>query len=56
MELSCDEEVMKIWNKDIRKDYAESLINIADKQNFSFQEDFIGFGETNIKTRIKKIS
>ena len=55
MELSCDEEVMKIWNKDIRKDYAESLINIADKQNFSFQEDFIGFGETNIKTRIKNI-
>lgn len=55
MELSCDEKVMRIWEEDIREDYANSLISIAGKQNGVLQSGFLAFGETNIKTRIKNI-
>ncbi|KAJ52712.1 beta-lactamase regulating signal transducer with metallopeptidase domain [Clostridium tetanomorphum] len=55
MELSCDENVMRIWGNDIRRDYANSLIDIADKQIHPLEQNFIGFGKTNIKTRIKNI-
>lgn len=55
MELSCDEEVIHVWEEDIRKDYANSLITIGDKQNPALENSFIAFGKTNIKTRIKNI-
>ncbi|RXI38167.1 hypothetical protein DP129_12540 [Clostridium tetani] len=55
MELSCDENVIKVWGNDIRHNYASSLIDIADKQIHPLEENFIGFGNTNIKLRVKNI-
>lgn len=55
MELSCDEKVMKIWRDDIRKKYANSLIDISDKQEHVMQGSLLFFGESNIKTRVKNI-
>lgn len=55
MELSCDEKVVKAWEDDIRKAYASSLINIADKQSHTLQGNFLFFGESNIKARVKNV-
>ncbi|NLZ49668.1 MAG: DUF4825 domain-containing protein [Clostridiales bacterium] len=55
MELSCDATVLSLNKEDIRKSYANSLINIATKQNVFFQAGLLAFGEKNIKSRVKGI-
>jgi len=55
MEMSCDAKVLSVYKNDIRKEYAESLLNIATKQNALMYGGLLGFGESNIKDRIKGI-
>lgn len=55
MELSCDEKVIASFDKDIRKEYAYSLLNMSIKQNNLFNGGFLAFGEKNIEGRIKSI-
>ena len=55
MELSCDARVLSLSKEDIRKDYANSLINIAAKQNVFLQAGLLAFGEKNIKSRVKGV-
>ncbi len=55
MEMSCDARVLSVYKNDVRKKYAESLLNIATKQNALLYGGLLGFGESNIKDRIKGI-
>lgn len=53
MEMSCDEMVMKNYDKDIRKQYSSSLLSMSIKQsNFNF---CLSFGESNVKERVKNV-
>ncbi len=57
MELSCDEEAVRRLdpdgNEDVRRDYAEALLNMSLKQNKLY--GMLAFGESNIKARIKGV-
>ena len=55
MELSCDARVLSLSQEDIRKAYANSLINIATKQNVFLQAGLLAFGEKDIKSRVKGV-
>lgn len=55
MELSCDEKVIASFEKDIRKEYAYSLLNMSVSQSNLFNGGLLAFGEKNIKVRIKNI-
>lgn len=55
MEMSCDARVLSVHNRDIRSEYAKSLINIAARQNVLLNGGLLAFGESNIKSRIKDI-
>jgi len=55
MEMSCDERVLAVYDKDIRSDYATSLINLSAKQNSYLNAGLLAFGEGGIKSRIKGI-
>lgn len=55
MEMSCDARVLSVHNRDIRSEYAKSLINIAARQNVLLNGGLLAFGESNIKRRIKDI-
>ena len=54
MEMSCDARVLTAYENDIRTEYANSLLNIAVKQN-SMYGLVLAFGENNLKGRIKGI-
>lgn len=55
MEMSCDAEVLAAYGVDIRNEYANSLLNIAVKQNSILYGAVPAFGESNLKGRIKEI-
>lgn len=55
MEISCDAGVLTAYENDVRTEYANSLLNVAEKQNTSLHGLAIAFGESNIKGRIKGI-
>ncbi|MDF2985503.1 MAG: antirepressor regulating drug resistance protein, partial [Eubacterium sp.] len=55
MEMACDEKVIRVSKGDVRAEYASSLINMAARQNHSFGNGFLAFGESNIKSRVKGI-
>lgn len=50
----CDESVIKIIGRENRKEYADTLLDCAVKQNRPFML-ISGFGESNIKQRIKAV-
>lgn len=54
MEMSCDEAVMRKTGKDIREEYASSLLKIAVGKHV-LPIAFLAFGEDNTKSRIKNI-
>ena len=54
MELSCDERVLKVMNKDIRKPYANSLLSLAAGVHI-LNGSPLAFGEGNVKGRIKNV-
>lgn len=55
MEMACDEKVIRVSKGDVRAEYASSLINMAARQNHSFGNGLLAFGESNIKSRVKGI-
>jgi len=54
MELSCDERVLKVMNKDIRKPYANSLLSLAAGKHI-LNGSPLAFGEGDIRGRIKNV-
>lgn len=54
MELSCDERVLKLMDKDIKKAYATSLLSFATERHI-LNGSPLAFGEGNLKARIKNI-
>ena len=54
MEISCDEAVMRKAKKDIRKEYAEALLEMA-SGNHIFFAGYPAFGENQTKARIKSV-
>lgn len=56
MELSCDEQVLKIMNEDIniKKPYANSLLSLATGRHI-LNGSPLAFGEGNVKKRIKNV-
>ncbi len=55
MEMSCDARVLTAYENDIRTEYANSLLNVAAKQNALLHGAVLAFGKSNIKSRIKGI-
>lgn len=54
MEMSCDEAVMRGMDKDIRADYAQSLLRFATGRRF-INATPLTFGEGNTKDRVKNV-
>lgn len=54
MEISCDEAVLSGTGENIKKQYAESLLKYAAKQN-GYVITPLTFGEPSVKTRIKNV-
>ena len=54
MEISCDEAVLQNSARDIRKDYAASLLKYAAKQN-GYAVSSLTFGEPSLKSRIQNV-
>ncbi len=55
MELSCDERAVKDFPPEYKKVYAGALLNVSMKQNGITRSGVLGFGESNIKSRIKGV-
>ncbi|NLO08720.1 MAG: hypothetical protein GX129_02470 [Clostridiales bacterium] len=54
MELSCDEQVLKEMNIDIKKPYANSLLSLSTGRHF-MKGGPLAFGEGNVKSRIMNV-
>ncbi len=54
MEISCDEAVIAAADKDIRKEYAESILKYAARQN-GYTLTPITFGEPSLKCRLQNV-
>ena len=54
MELSCDEAVIAAADKDIRNEYAESILKYAARQN-GYTLTPITFGEPSLKCRLQNV-
>ena len=56
MESSCDEQVLKKSQEDVRGQYANCLLELAiQQQKVSRMTTFVGFGESNLKKRVKVV-
>lgn len=55
MELSCDEKALGGFDTDVKKAYANALLNISLKQNRLALGGVLNFGESDIKSRIKGV-
>lgn len=55
MELSCDEKVLSVADNDIKSSYANSLIQVAVRQQSIMNAGSLAFGESHIKSRITSI-
>ena len=56
MEASCDERVLKVLGEESRKDYARSLLSMAEAQHRRMGVmPFLAFGESNLKQRVGNI-
>ncbi len=54
MEISCDEKVLAKGEKDIRGEYAASLLKYAAKQN-GYRPVTLTFGEPSVRVRMKNV-
>ncbi len=54
VDLSCDEQLLKEMNVDIRKPYANSLLSLATGRHI-LNGSPLAFGEGNVKRRIKNV-
>lgn len=55
MELSCDEKALDSFEENVKKAYANALLNISVKQNKLTLGGVLSFGESDIKSRIKGV-
>lgn len=55
MELSCDEKAILSFEGDVRKSYANALLNISMAQNKISLGGVLSFGDSNVKDRIKGV-
>ncbi len=55
MEVSCDEAVLAAAKYDIRSEYAESLISLANGGTSPLYGGALAFGESGIKERVERI-
>lgn len=55
MELSCDEKALGTFDEDVKKAYANALLNISMRQNKLTLGGVLSFGESDIKSRIKGV-
>lgn len=55
MELSCDDIALRSFERDVRKEYANTLLNMSLRQNKLSSDKILAFGETNIKSRVKSV-
>lgn len=55
MELSCDEKALGGFDTDVKKAYANALLNISMRQNKLTLGGVLNFGESDIKSRIKGV-
>ncbi|MGN0554181.1 MAG: M56 family metallopeptidase [Oscillospiraceae bacterium] len=55
MELSCDEKALGTFDADVKKAYANALLNISLKQNRLALGGVLNFGESDIKSRVKGV-
>ncbi|MDD6825283.1 MAG: M56 family metallopeptidase [Oscillospiraceae bacterium] len=55
MELSCDEKALSTFDEDVKKAYANALLNISMRQNKLTLGGVLSFGESDIKSRIKGV-
>ncbi len=54
MELSCDERVLRQMGSDIKKEYAQSLLNLSRGRSAPLHH-VLAFGESSAKSRIKNV-
>jgi len=54
IELACDEKVIAKMDKDAKKEYSETLINLSIPHRMILVSP-VAFGETNVKERIKNV-
>lgn len=54
IELSCDEKVIQLWGEDTKKEYATTLVTLAEKQYY-WSICSTGFGKNAIHERIMAI-
>lgn len=54
MELSCDERVLRQMGNGIKKEYAQSLLNLSQGQNPAMYS-VLAFGESDATSRIKNV-
>ncbi len=55
MEQSCDEIAINGFETDVRKQYAETLLDISMRQNKLKGGQLVSFGENSVKSRIKGV-
>ncbi len=55
MELSCDEKALAGFDGDVRREYANALLNISVRQNNISLGGVLSFGESSVKARIKGV-
>lgn len=55
MELSCDDIALRSFERDVRKEYANTLLKMSLRQNKISLGGILAFGETNIKSRVKSV-
>jgi beta-lactamase regulating signal transducer with metallopeptidase domain len=53
MELSCDENVIRDANLDLRKSYSTTLLSLSSKQSGLLSP--LAFGESHVKSRIRNV-
>ncbi len=54
MEMACDEAVLEKLGTEEKKNYCESLLNLADSKNH-FVGNPVAFGESDVKVRVKNV-
>lgn len=53
MEMSCDEQVIRRMGADIKKQYSQSLLNFAQRENLAVTP--LTFGENSVRQRVKNV-
>lgn len=55
MEMSCDEKVLELIGKARKKEYSMALLQFASEKPIQSLSMPLGFGESNVKSRIQHV-